>query len=570
MKEKDSNKNKKNIELKEIIVDKKDSDKDNESKDNKNEDKSKQSQIYLYIPLILSAFIYMVFNSVNFLIQIEPDYYIKINANFESTKLNVDKIRMNKNSKNFIIIVLIINMFSKSIGHLITNPKIIKKNIDILLLFSLGFMFGCNIFLFLQKTTTRLIYMLHIFFSFTSGLFFVPLLRINWSFLPFNEGLVTGAFNSFEYFSIVILSLIKRVVELKYLFLVNSILNVMVFICIVYLKIKYKGFFTGKLSYLYYSLNEKNSKADPNLVENLIKTEEDESNIKSIKKEGKSKDKGKEKGKDKGKEKDKKKDKDEEEVDGYEKIEQFDTDKEEEDENNKDDDENRKYFIQNLIGDISSNRFILLLVTYILLLFSNYIVSLIYLPFSIVFNFKMLLNSSTHLTIYMLIYCISSLFFGIYFDLKNVRFIVDRLIFLSSLTIILFFPTKYFSYFLDLLSILNAICLSGIKSVIYPLVYREFFNNERNYYLISIFLFVEIFIYFLTPFILKYFAFELADFIMIFITCFGMLLGGYIIMTKKLFPIIIDTNENYDVNTKRGKGLRQLHLQDELPPLSKE
>ena len=530
MKEKDSNKNKKNIELQEIIVDKKDPDKDNESKENKNEDKSKQFQIYLYIPLILSSFIYMVFNSVNFLIQIEPDYYIKINAQVESTKLNADKIRMNKNSKNFIIIVLLINMFSKSIGHLITNPKIIKKNIDILLLFSLGFIFGCNIFLFFQKTTARVIYILHIFFSFASGLFFVPLLRINWSFLPFNEGLVTGAFNSFEYFSMIILSLIKRVTELKNLFLVNSILNVLVFICIVYLKIKYKGFFTGKLSYLDFSLNQKNSKADPNLVENLIKTEEDESNNKSIKKEGKSKEKGKEKGKEK----------------------------------------HSKFFIQNLISDISSNRFILLLVAYILLLFSNYIISLIYLPFSVVFNFKMFLNSSIHLTIYMLVYCISALFFGIYFDLKNVRFIVDRLIFLSLLTIILFFPTKYFSYFLDLLSILNAICLSGIKSVIYPLVYREFFNNERNYYLISIFLFVEIFIYFLAPFILKYFAFELADFIMIFITCFGMLLGGYFIMTKKLFPIIIDTNENYDLNTNRGKGLRQLHLQDELPSLSKE
>jgi len=567
MEERGNNKNKKSIELKEIIIDKKDSDKDNESKDNKNEEKSKQSQIYLYIPLILSAFIYMVFNSVNFLIQIEPDYYIKINANIENTKLNSDKIRMNKKSKNFIIIVLLINMFSKSIGHLITNPKIIRKNVDILLLLSLSIMLGCNIFLFLQKTTTRVIYILHIFFSFASGLFFVPLLRINWSFLPFNEGLVNGAFNSFEYFSIIILSLIKRVVELKYLFIVNIVLNVMAFICIIYLKIKYKGIFTGKLSYLDYSINQKNAKADPNLVENLIKAEDDESNNKSIKKEDKkeSKNKGKKKGKDKEKEKDKEEDDEEKE-----KIEQFETDKEEEEESDKDDDEYLKFFIQNLISDISSNRFILLLVTYILLLFSNYIISLIYLPFSIIFNFKMLLNSSIHLTIYMFIYGLSALFFGIYFDLKNVRFIVDRLIFLSSLTIILFFPTKYFSYFLDLLSILNAVCLSGIKSVIYPLVYREFFNNERNYYLISIFLFAEIFIYFLSPLILKYFVFELADFVVIFITCLGMLLGGYYIMTKKLFPIIIDTNENYDINTNRGKGLRQLHLQDELPALSRE
>ena len=183
----------------------------------------------------------------------------------------------------------------------------------------------------------------------------------------------------------------------------------------------------------------------------------------------------------------------------------------------------------------------------------------------------MYFDSSNQLIIYVFIYFISSIFFGISFDLKMVRTLVIRLIFLSVLTIILFFPTKYFSYFIDLLSIINAVCLSGIKSIIYPLVYREFFNNEENYYLISIFLIVEIIIYMISPYILKIFIFDLADFIMIFITCIGMLFGGYYIMIKKLFPlIIIDTNENYDLNTKKGQGLKQLHLQDELPPLSKE
>ena len=183
----------------------------------------------------------------------------------------------------------------------------------------------------------------------------------------------------------------------------------------------------------------------------------------------------------------------------------------------------------------------------------------------------MFFDSSNQLIFYIIIYFISSIFFGISFDLKMVRTLVIRLIFLSMMTIILFFPTKYFSYFLDVLSLLNALCLSGIKSIIYPLVYREFFNNEENYYLISIFLLVEIIIYILTPFILKLFIFDIADFIMIFITCIGMLFGGYYIMTKKLFPlIIIDTNGNYDLTTKKGQGLKQLHLQDELPPLSKE
>ena len=169
-----------------------------------------------------------------------------------------------------------------------------------------------------------------------------------------------------------------------------------------------------------------------------------------------------------------------------------------------------------------------------------------------------------------MVYCISSIFFGILFDLRNVRFLINRIIALSFLSIFLFFPTKYFSYFLDLLSIINAICLSGIKSIMYPLIYREFFNNEGNYYLISIFLFSEILVYVLTPILLKYFAFDLADFIIIFITCIAMLFGGFFIMVKKLFPIIIDNNDTYDINTKRGQGLKQLSLQDELPELSKE
>ena len=182
----------------------------------------------------------------------------------------------------------------------------------------------------------------------------------------------------------------------------------------------------------------------------------------------------------------------------------------------------------------------------------------------------MFFSSSIHLTIYITIYCLSSLFFGISFDLKNVRYIIIRLISLSVLSILLFFPTKYFSYIIDLLSILNAVSLSGIKTIMYPLVYREFFNNEGNYYLISIFIFSEILVYTLTPILLKYFVSELTDFIMIFITCLAMLFGGFFIMFKKLFPIIIDSNDNYDISTKRGQGLKQLSLQDELPPLSKE
>ena len=571
MKEDKKNKTK-NIELKDMISNKKKSKKDkdkekdkeknkedekqnekqnDELKDNNN-DKLKQFQIHIYIPLILSAFIYMILNSVNFLIQIDPDYLLKLNINEENANLNSNKIRINKYSKNFIMLILLVNMLSKSFGLFITNIKILKNRIDIILLFFISISILCNIFLYLKKTTNNIIFTIHTFFAFISGLFFVPLLKLNWTFLPFNEGLISGAFNSFEYLSIIFLSLIKRFLELKYLLLINSIFNFIIFISIIYLRYKYKGFFIGKSSYLHFNLEEKNENTDNEIVENIIKSDEAGETKEKIKKNLTNSET-----------------KDKESESKEELIEQFETDKENE-ESSKENDENKNIFINNLISDLSSNRFILLLITYLLLFFSNYIISLIYLPFSIIFNLKMLLNSSVHLTIYILIYCISSLFFGIYFDLKNVRYLISRLILLSCLTILLFFPTKYFSYFLDLISVINAICLSGIKTIIYPLVYREFFNNEGNYYLISIFLFVEIFVYILTPIILKYFVFELTDFILLFITCMAMLLGGFFIMGKKLFPIIYDTNDNYDINTKRGEGLKLLSLQDELPPLSKD
>ena len=541
---KEKSKDKINKELKDKIKNSKDLNNDNEkdkaddSKDN-NEDKSKQFKIY--IPLIISAFIYMILNSVNFLIQIEPDYIIKLNGNLDNTNLDAEKIKMNKFSKKIIITILLINILSKSFGYLITNIKILKKRIDILILFSIGISFLFNIYLFLSKATSYIIFIMHIFFSFISGVFFIPLIKINWIFLPFNEGLVSGAFNSFEYFSIILLSLINKFLQLKYLILTNCIFLFMIFILTLYLKYSFKGFFLGKSSYLYYSIGQNDVKSE--LEENLTNTEE------------KSNDKVKTKNS-----------KDEDKEENYE---QFDTDKEDEN-NSNDNEEHKAIFIQNLLSDLSSKRFLLLIITYLLLLSSNYIISLIYLPFTIIFNLRMLFSSSIHLIIYFLIYCLSSLFFGVSFDLKNVRYLTVRLISLSVLSVLLFFPTKYFSYSIDILSILNAICLSGIKTIMYPLVYREFFNNEGNFYLISIFILSELFVYILSPIFLKYFVFELTEFIMIFITCISMLFGGFFILIKKLFPIIIDSTEKYDTNTKKGQGLKLLSLQDELPPLSKE
>ena len=543
--------------MKETIEIKTDNDKetkDEEKKDNdiliepenNNKIKTKQSQLYFYVPLILSGFSYMCHNSLNYMIQIEPDYLLKLNNNLQSTKLDKNKTSINNTSKTLIMWTLFINILSKSLGHLILNTKTLKNKIDILILVSYSLSFFTNILFYFGNTETDIIFILHIFNAFTSGLFFVTLLRLNWSFLPLNEGLVSGVFISFEYFSIVHLALFYKVVEFKYLFVINDIYIILAFICIFFIKYKFKGFYLGKSSDLDYNLDQKEKNVDKNLEENLIKIKEDEKKNEIIN------------------EKENKEEKKEE------KIEQFETDNKEE-ENSVENNERFNIFIQNLYADITSYRFILLIITYFLLLFSNYILSLIYLPFGIIFDLRMFFDSSNQLIFYIIIYFMSSIFFGISFDLKMVRTLVIRLILLSIVTIILFFPTKYFSYFLDVLSLLNAICLSGIKSIIYPLVYREFFNNEENYYLISIFLLVEIVIYIITPFILKLFIFDIADFIMIFITCIGMLFGGYYIMTKKLFPlIIIDTNGNYDLNTKKGQGLKQLHLQDELPPLSKE
>ena len=518
-----------------------------------NKIKIKQSQLYFYVPLVLSGFSYMCHNSLNYMIQIEPDYLLKLDNNLLNTKLDKNKTSINNTSKSLIMWILFINILSKSLGHLILNTKSLKNKIDTLIIISYSLSFFTNILFYFGNIETDLIFILHIVNAFTTGLFFVTLLRLNWSFLPLNEGLVSGIFTSFEYFGIVRLSLFYKVVEFKYLFVINDVYIILAFICIFFIRYNFKGFYLGKSSDLDYNLDQKEKNGDKSLEENLIKIKEDEKkediiNEKNVKEER------------------------EEKEEKEEKIEQFETDNnKEEEENNVKNNERFNIFLQNLYADITSYRFILLIITYFLLLFSNYILSLIYLPFGIIFDIRMFFDSSNQLIFYIIIYFISSIFFGISFDLKMVRTLVIRLIFLSMMTIILFFPTKYFSYFLDVLSLLNALCLSGIKSIIYPLVYREFFNNEENYYLISIFLLLEIIIYILTPFILKLFIFDIADFIMIFITCIGMLFGGYYIMTKKLFPlIIIDTNGNYDLTTKKGQGLKQLHLQDELPPLSKE
>jgi len=175
--------------MKETIEIKTDNDKetkDEEKKDNdilkepeynnNNKIKTKQSQLYFYVPLILSGFSYMCHNSLNYMIQIEPDYLLKLNNNLQSTKLDKNKTGINNTSKSLIMWTLFINILSKSLGHLILNTKTLKNKIDILILVSYSLSFFTNILFYFGNTETDIIFILHIFNAFTSGLFFVTLL----------------------------------------------------------------------------------------------------------------------------------------------------------------------------------------------------------------------------------------------------------------------------------------------------------------------------------------------------------------------------------------------------------
>ena len=234
---------------------------DNEIKineiDNNKTIKYKKSKLYFYIPLILSGFSYMCHNSLNFMIQVEPNYLIKLNNNLESTKLDKNKTNINNISKALILWILFINILSKSLGYLILNTKFISKKIDILYLISNIISFLINLLFYLKKVEINIIFFSHLFNAFTSGLFFVTLLRLNWSFLPLNEGFVSGIFNSFEYFSIVHLSLFHKFLELKYLFIINAIYCMLSIISIFIIKFKFKGFYLGKSSDLDYNLGQK-------------------------------------------------------------------------------------------------------------------------------------------------------------------------------------------------------------------------------------------------------------------------------------------------------------------------
>jgi hypothetical protein len=210
------------------------------------------------------------------MIQIEPDYLLKLNNILQSTKLDKNKTSINNTSKSLIMWTLFINILSKSLGHLILNTKALKNKIDILILISYSLSFFTNILFYFGNTETDIIFILHIFNAFTSGLFFVTLLRLNWSFLPLNEGLVSGVFISFEYFNIVHLALFYKVLEFKYLFVINDIYIILAFICIFFIKYKFKGFYLGKSSDLDYNLDQKEKNVDKNLEENLIKIKEDE------------------------------------------------------------------------------------------------------------------------------------------------------------------------------------------------------------------------------------------------------------------------------------------------------
>ena len=71
------------------------------------------------------------------MIQVEPNYLIKLNNNLENTKLDKNKTIINNTSKALIIWILFINILSKSLGYLILNTKLFNKKIDIFYLISI-------------------------------------------------------------------------------------------------------------------------------------------------------------------------------------------------------------------------------------------------------------------------------------------------------------------------------------------------------------------------------------------------------------------------------------------------
>ena len=152
-----------------IVIKDEPGEKKEESDDNNNKIKSKQSQLYFYIPLILSSFCYMCHNSLNLMLQLEPDYLIKVNKNLENTKLDKNKTRINNLSQKLIMWILFINILSKSIGHLILSTKLFKKRIDKLLLISNIFSTLFNLLFYFGNLGTKTIFFLHIINAFTSG-----------------------------------------------------------------------------------------------------------------------------------------------------------------------------------------------------------------------------------------------------------------------------------------------------------------------------------------------------------------------------------------------------------------
>jgi MFS family permease len=318
---------------------------------------------------------------------------------------------------------------------------------------------------------------------------------------------------------------IFKYLGLKFVFLTNIIIMFLILILIFDIKVKYKGYFTGESTYLNYTFERERQSVVLNLKNNFSETSNN--------------------------------------------IEQFEID-----EGNKEnkDNKNFKEILENVFSNITSSRFILLIITYLLLLFSNYIISLIYLPFmNYIKHSGFYINIYFHLYLYIFVYSISSFLSGLFFDLKNSKKIIVFIIFISILSIVLFIPCYFLNnIFIDVLSIFNSISLSSVKTIIYPLVYKDFFNNEENNYLISLFIFSDIFIYTFTPYIIKLFCYELIHFIMIFILCISMLIGVYVILTTKIFPKITGNTDNYNSNTNSGKGIQLFDLQNKLPKLSTE
>ena len=457
----------------------------------------------IYISPLLTLFSITILGNINFTIQMTSQYLINLSGT------NFFQYEISKKAISLILLSQCFYTFSKSVGYTLISNEFYKIKIKKLLLITIFISMGCNFFLFSVTTYSFFIKLLYVIYSLSSGLVYVPLLKQNWIYFPSNKGLTSGSYNCFEFINIIFLfpcfDPSKNYFEIKIINIFFSFLLISLFL---YINDKDQFFFEGGKSYSEYNQKkEEEEKLNENKMEQFeVEVDIPQSNI-------------------------------------LQKAKKF-------------------------LFDLISKRFILLFFTYLLLLESIYIISLSYSSYATKYNLLMF-SSKVNLYTFFILYCISSLVFGILYDFKkSIRTLLSVIIFLSIISILLFIPSLYFSkFFLWLICVINAISLSGIKTLFYTLVNREFLVNENNFYLLSLFIFSEIGVYLITPFVLNSMSKNIYGYILTYFIIILMLLSAFYIIRMKLYQVMVEIDESNE-NSKEAKGKRELKKQDEFPPLA--